>query len=87
MGQALTRALYQAGAKVYGISLEIEPLIELKKECPTLEITAFNLKDWNTTRENLKTFLKGVKVDGLVNNAGVTICKPFVEFTEADYDL
>lgn len=87
LGQELTRQLFLAGAKVYAVSLEIGPLAELKKECPTIEITAFNLKDWTTTRESLKAFLKGVKVDGLVNNAGVTICKPFLEFTEADYDL
>lgn len=79
--------LYELGATIYAISLEIEALKELQKECPTIKIAAFNLKDWKATREHLSKFLEGVEVNGLVNNAGVTIVKPFLEFTEAEYDL
>lgn len=79
--------MYSLGATVYAVSLEIEALKTLQKECPTIKIAAFDLRDWKSTRENLSKFLEGVQVDGLVNNAGVTIVKPFLEFTEAEYDL
>lgn len=83
----MTTRLYELGATVYAISLEIEALKTLQKECPTIKIVAFDLKDWKTTRVELTKFLEGVEVDGLVNNAGVTIVKPFLEYTEAEYDL
>lgn len=87
LGRELVLRLYDLGATIYAVSLEIEALKELQIECPTIKIVAFDLKDWKATRENLSKFLEGVQVDGLVNNAGVTIVKPFLEFTEAEYDL
>lgn len=83
----MTTRLYELGATVYAISLEIEALKTLQKECPTIKIVAFDLKDWKATRVALTKFLEGVEVDGLVNNAGVTIVKPFLEYTESEYDL
>lgn len=83
----MVQRLYELGATIYAISLEIGPLEELQKQLPTIKIVAFDLSDWKATREKLSEFLEGVQVDGLVNNAGVTIVKPFLEFTEAEYDL
>lgn len=87
LGRELCHRLFDLGAIVYAISLEIEALKDLQKSCPTIKIIAFDLRDWKTTRQELSKFLDGVQVDGLVNNAGVTIVKPFLEFTEAEYDL
>lgn len=43
-----------------------------------------DLSDWNKTRETLQKL--DVQLDGLVNNAGIAIIKPFSEMTEDDYD-
>lgn len=43
-----------------------------------------DLSDWKKTRETLQAI--NVKFDGIVNNAGIAIIKPFEELTEDDYD-
>lgn len=47
---------------------------------------SLDLSNWSETRKILTKTFKNVQIDGLVNNAGITICKKFEEFTEADYD-
>lgn len=59
---------------------------DVKAALPGVEIVSLNLGDWKNTREILTKVFQNVKVDGLVNNAGITICKPFEELTEEDYD-
>lgn len=59
---------------------------ELKIKCPNVVTVPLNLADWSKTRDMLTKVFKNVKIDGLVNNAGITICKPFEELTEEDYD-
>lgn len=59
---------------------------DLKAQYPTVEILSLDLCNWNDVKEKIAKMLEGVLLDGLVNNAGITICKPFEEFTESDYD-
>lgn len=58
---------------------------ELKSYSNVVTISV-DLSNWSETRKTLTESFKNVEVDGLVNNAGITICKPFEEFTEEDYD-
>ncbi|XP_052869161.1 L-xylulose reductase [Anopheles cruzii] len=83
IGNELCRTLDQIGAKVIAVSRSPAPLEQLKKDCPAIETKQVDLSDWSATR----TVLGGLgKVDGLVNNAGVAIIKPFFELTEQDFD-
>lgn len=86
IGRALVEKLYGLGATVYAISRSPAPLNELKTVCPNVNIVSIDLGNWNETRSTLKTFLNGVKIDGLVNNAGIAIIKPFEELNEQDFD-
>lgn len=47
---------------------------------------SLNLSNWSETRAILTRVFENVDIDGLVNNAGITICKKFEDFTEEDYD-
>lgn len=59
------------------------PLADLKRDCPDIQIIAVDLAGWKETRAALKDV---PTLDGLVNNAGIAIIKPFLETTEEDYD-
>lgn len=74
------------GSTVYAISRSLGPLNELKIACPNVITVQLDLSDWSATRSVLINSLKNVKIDGLVNNAGVAICKPVDELTEKDFD-
>lgn len=74
------------GVIVYGVSRSIKPLNELKAACPKVNIVQVDLSNWSLAHEQLLKAFKNVKIDGLVNNAGVCIVKPLGEFTEKDLD-
>lgn len=76
----------EIGANVYAISRSVEPLQALKNECPNINVVAIDLSKWDETRSALTKLLKDKTIDGLVNNAGLAICKPFGELTEKDFD-
>lgn len=82
----MVEKLYDLGATIYAVSRSPTPLEELKSVCPNVHTASIDLGNWNETRSALAKFLNGVKVDGLVNNAGIAIMKPFEELTEADFD-
>lgn len=86
IGRELVEALYNRGANVIGVSRSAGPLEELKTLMPDSRFTALqlDLSDWNKTREALANI--NVTLDGIVNNAGIAIIKPFIEMTEEDYD-
>lgn len=67
-------------------ALSLEPMDDLKSVCPSVVTVSLDLTDWSNVRELLNEVFKNVEVDGLVNNAGIVICKPFEELTEDDYD-
>lgn len=85
IGNELCKRLYENGATVYAFSRSKGPLDELKSQCPDITVVTIDLSNWNQTIQALK-ILDGVEVDGLVNNAGVAIIKPFLELTEKDFD-
>lgn len=74
------------GVNVIGVSRSAGPLNELKDELKgkTFEGIQLDLSHWKKTRETLGS-LK-VKLDGVVNNAGIAIMKDFDDLTEDDYD-
>lgn len=74
------------GANVFAISRSAGPLNKLKELCPRVAILQLDLGDWTAARSGLTEFLKHVEIDGLVNNAGIAICKPIEELTEKDFD-
>uniref|UniRef100_A0A2M3ZBV5 Putative diacetyl reductase/l-xylulose reductase n=1 Tax=Anopheles braziliensis TaxID=58242 RepID=A0A2M3ZBV5_9DIPT len=83
IGNELCRQLDQLGAKVIAVSRSPAPLEELKRDCPSVEIIQVDLADWSATRAALGGL---EKIDGLVNNAGIAIIKPFADLTEEDFD-
>lgn len=86
IGRELVEKIYGLGATIYAISRSPGPLEDLKTVCPRVHIASVDLGDWNETRTVLAKFLKGVKIDGLVNNAGIAIIRPFEGLTEEDFD-
>ncbi|XP_035910901.1 L-xylulose reductase [Anopheles stephensi] len=83
IGNELCRTLDRLGAKVIAVSRSPAPLEELKGDCPRIEKIQVDLSDWERTKSALSPL---ETVDGLVNNAGVAVIKPFLELTEEDYD-
>lgn len=86
IGKDVCEHLYSLGANVFAISRSAGPLNELKQLCQGVKILQLDLGDWSAVRSNLIGFLKHFKIDGLVNNAGIAICKPIEEHTEKDFD-
>ena len=80
------KELVNLGAIVIGISRSEGPLNEIKAELSGKKFQALqlDLSNWNLTRETLTNL--DVKLDGIVNNAGIAIIKPFDELTEDDFD-
>jgi L-xylulose reductase len=74
------------GANVIGVSRSAGPLSELKQEMNGKSFTdvQLDLADWKKTRDTLQSL--DVKIDGIVNNAGIAVIKPFSELTEEDFD-
>lgn len=83
IGREVLERLVANGATVYAV--DVSPMDDLKSN-PNVVTVSLDLSNWSATRKTLTEVLKNVKVHGLVNNAGITICKPFEELTEEDYD-
>ncbi|XP_055704692.1 L-xylulose reductase [Phlebotomus papatasi] len=83
IGNELCKRLSSAGCHVIGVSRSVTPLQDLKRDCPNIETIAVDLSDWKATRRSLDHIKK---VDGVVNNAGIAIIKPFEELSEEDFD-
>lgn len=86
IGRDLCERLDGLGAIVYAISRSAEPLAELKAANPRVKTIHLDVSDWDNTRLQLQTHLKDVKIDGLVNNAAISICKTVYELNEKDFD-
>lgn len=86
IGRDLVKELVNVGANVIGVSRSAGPLNEIKEELKgkSFQAVRLDLSDWNQTRETLGKL--DVNLDGIVNNAGVAIIKPFEEQTEFDFD-
>lgn len=86
IGRDLCERLDKLGAIVYAISRSAEPLAELKAAHPRVETIHLDVSDWSNTRTQLQKHMKDVKIDGLVNNAAISISKSVYEFDEEDFD-
>ena len=86
IGRDLCERLDALGATVYAISRSVEPLAELKQSNPRIITLSMDLSNWSSSRTEIEKHFKNVKIDGLVNNAGLAICKPLAELTEKDFD-
>ncbi|KAL7015042.1 hypothetical protein ACKWTF_016255 [Chironomus riparius] len=86
IGRDIATTLISLNARVIGISRSSAPLNDLKAELNSPNFTAIqlDLSDWTKTRETLQAL--DLKIDGIVNNAGVAVIKPFDKLTEDDYD-
>lgn len=86
IGRDIVTRLIQLDAKVIGISRSAQPLNELKQELNSQNFTSIqlDLSDWSTTRETLQSL--DVKLDGIVNNAGIAVIKSVSEITEDDFN-
>lgn len=73
-------------ASVYAISRSVEPLKDLAANHLRIKTIQLDLSDWTRTRVELEKYFKDIKIDGLVNNAGIAICKPISELSEKDFD-
>lgn len=84
IGNALVRQLAGAGATVIAVARNEQQLNELvDSDRDHIKPLLLDLSNWDHVREVLS---KVPKLDGLVNNAGVAIIKPFWELTESDFD-
>lgn len=82
----MSERLDALGATVYAISRSLQPLNDLKLTNPNIIIISLDLSDWKTTRTKLEKEFACIKIDGLVNNAGIAICKSVTELNEKDFD-
>ncbi|XP_031618858.1 L-xylulose reductase-like [Contarinia nasturtii] len=83
IGREVLERLHSYGATVYAI--DMSPMDDLKTYSNVITLS-LDLSSWSYARTHLTEAFKNVQIDGLVNNAGITICKPFEELTEDDYD-
>ncbi|XP_055908536.1 L-xylulose reductase [Eupeodes corollae] len=83
IGNELCKHLSKLGVKVIAVSKSLEALKALQTEFPKIDIIQVDLKNWNETKKSLASV---PPLDGLVNNAGVAVIKPFTELTEEDFD-
>lgn len=83
IGNELCKTLSGMGAQVVAVSRSPGPLEALKAECPSIETISVDLSDWSATRVALA---KIDRADGLVNNAGIAIIKPYDQLSEKDFD-
>ncbi|VVD05648.1 unnamed protein product [Leptidea sinapis] len=76
IGRGIAIELWRAGAKVVALSRTRSHLESLQSEYPTIDIVDVDVADWDKTRQVVESL--GV-FDGLVNNAAMAICEPFLE--------
>ncbi|TDG39475.1 hypothetical protein AWZ03_014101 [Drosophila navojoa] len=84
IGNALVKQLAAAGATVIAVArseAQLRDLVAVDEQ--HIKPLLLDLRDWNKVREDLSAV---PPLDGLVNNAGVAIIKPFAELTEQDFD-
>lgn len=79
----MCKQLAEAGANVIAVARSAEQLNELKTYAKTIQTLQIDLKDWQQVKQKLANV---PQLDGLVNNAGIAIIKPFAELNEQDFD-
>ncbi|KAH8304741.1 hypothetical protein KR044_004216 [Drosophila immigrans] len=85
IGQALVQQLAKAGANVIAVARNEQQLQELVAfDKVHIKPLLLDLSDWDNVHKVLSKQVP--QLDGLVNNAGVAIIKPFEQLTESDFD-
>jgi NAD(P)-dependent dehydrogenase (short-subunit alcohol dehydrogenase family) len=92
IGQAIARGLANEGATVVIADLKEDQaattaagIIEAGGRALALKVNVLSLADLQTMVDQTLTHFG--RIDILVNNAGILIVKPFLEMSEADWDL
>ena len=83
IGRGIALRVIACGGHVIALSLNQTNLDTLKAECPSVETVACDLTDWEATRAAVEAL---GPVHCLVNNAGVSSHKSFLDATETDFD-
>lgn len=85
IGSALVQQLANEGATVIAVARSEAQLQQLVAADKTNRIKPLllDLGNWDDIKQGLSAV---PQLDGLVNNAGVAIIKPFEELTEKDFD-
>ncbi|XP_023164154.2 L-xylulose reductase [Drosophila hydei] len=84
IGNALVKQLAAAGATVIAVARNQEQLNALvASDAEHIKPLLVDLSDWSAVRVSLGAV---PELDGLVNNAGVAIIKPFAQLSEQDFD-
>lgn len=84
IGRELCKHLYNLGAKVIAVARQEAQLKSLTTETgAALETITVDLSNWKDTKLALANL---GPIDGLVNNAGIAVIKPYSEITEDDFD-
>ena len=71
------------GARVYGISKTEANLASLKAEAPEVTTICQDISDWRALRAAMDDW---PVMDGVVNNAGIGIHRPFLDITPEQFD-
>jgi NAD(P)-dependent dehydrogenase (short-subunit alcohol dehydrogenase family) len=92
IGKAIALELAKEGARIVISDLDLEKSRKVTQEIKNIGSEALAIKCDVTKKEEVEKMVKDTvnefqKIDILVNNAGVVIQKPFVEFTEDDWDF
>lgn len=85
IGSALVKQLAEVGATVIAVARNESQLQQLVAADKTNRIKPLllDLSNWDEVKQGLSQV---PQLDGLVNNAGVAIIKPFEELSEKDFD-
>ncbi|CAK1547160.1 unnamed protein product [Leptosia nina] len=83
IGRGTAIELWRLGANVTALSHQEDNLIKLKNEYPSIEIACVDLRDWDTTREVVKSL---GEFHGLVNCAGFIENQPLLDCSPDIFD-
>ena len=84
IGLGVTRKLVSLGAHVYAVSRTESDLIKLKTELgDKITPITLDIANWQLVDQTLGAIKD---VTGLVNNAAVASCAPFLDATESQFD-
>ena len=74
IGSAIIKKLYEAGANILASGTRVEKLEELKKNFKDIKISKFDISQSDKIEEFIEnsTSELGDKLDGIINNAGIT---------------
>jgi NAD(P)-dependent dehydrogenase (short-subunit alcohol dehydrogenase family) len=83
LGEGIVHGYVKAGYKVIASSRSIKPD---KFESPTVVAVPGDISKPETAENLVRTAIERFgRIDSLVNNAGIYIAKPFVDYTEEDF--